>query len=387
MKAYVFPGQGSQFKGMGKELFDGFESLLSEADDILGYSIRELCLHDPRERLGLTQYTQPALFTVNAVAWLKQRTDGVVPDYLAGHSLGEYNALLAAGAFDFGTGLKLVKKRGELMAAAPRGAMAAVVRSPIGRVQEVLRAHGLEALCIANHNSPSQFVVSGLVADIDRAIDVFTAEGLVAVKLNAGGAFHSPYMEAASREFAAFMAGLEFRALKLPVIANVDARPYRPGQVAAQLARQIAQPVRWTDSVRYLLAQGEMEFLEIGPGRVLTKLVKDIRDQAGPMTEAELTAAPPAQAPATPPAPAPLPRPAPEAPRFDREALLAQATRRIDDWNRLHPPGTRVNVRSYEGVLETRTAARLLFGHRAAIYLHGYNGYFDLDDVSAASAA
>jgi trans-AT polyketide synthase/acyltransferase/oxidoreductase domain-containing protein len=179
MLAYVFPGQGSQQKGMGGELFDEFKELTSKADEILGYSIKELCLEDPQGNLGQTQYTQPALYVVNALTYYKKIKDtGIKPDYVAGHSLAEYNALLAAEVFDFETGLKIVKKRGELMSKASGGGMAAVIGMSEEKIREVLKENGLESIDMANYNTPSQIAISGPKDDIIRAQPFFEAAGV-----------------------------------------------------------------------------------------------------------------------------------------------------------------------------------------------------------------
>jgi len=285
MKAYVFPGQGAQHKGMGHDLFDRFPELVREANGILGYSIAELCLLDPQRRLGQTQYTQPALYIVNALAYYAAAANsGARPDLLAGHSLGEYNALLAAEAFDFGTGLKLVQKRGELMSRAQRGGMAAVIGMEADQLSEVLRRSGLTKVHIANINSPSQIVISGdqdEIASAQAAIE--GVSGVRYVRLNVSGAFHSPLMQAASEEFGNFCRNFTFRDPEIPVISNVTARPYSEGQVMDLLVRQITSSVQWNDSVRYMLAKGVTDFVETGPGQVLTKLVAQIRQQAAPL--------------------------------------------------------------------------------------------------------
>ncbi len=170
MATFIFPGQGSQVKGMGGNLFNEFRELTAQADDILGYSIKELCMEDPNSTLGQTQYTQPALFVVSALSYLKRiKETGRKPDFVAGHSLGEYNALFAAGAFDFETGLKLVKKRGELMSLATGGSMAVVLGITEENIVEVLEQNGLYSIDIANVNSPYQVAISGLKEDIDKA--------------------------------------------------------------------------------------------------------------------------------------------------------------------------------------------------------------------------
>ncbi|MEU5607160.1 ACP S-malonyltransferase [Streptomyces sparsogenes] len=291
MKVYGFPGQGSQAKGMGKDLFDEFPEQTAVADAVLGYSIRELCIQDPRRELKLTQFTQPALYVVSALTWLRKlRDDPIPPDYLVGHSLGEYVALFAAGAFDFETGLRLVKRRGELMSRADGGRMAAVLGCDLDGVEQALRDHRLTGLDIANHNAPAQVVLAGPADQLDLAKPVFEGLGAHFVTLNVSAPFHSRYLRETADEFARYLDGFTLRDPRIPVIANVDARPYRPGEVKRTLARQIASTVRWTDTIRYLMGRGEFEFEELGPGRVLRKLVTKIKAEAEPLvTEPQAT--------------------------------------------------------------------------------------------------
>lgn len=185
MKVYGFPGQGSQVRGMGKELFEEFPGQTAVADAVLGYSIRELCTEDPRRELRLTRFTQPALYVVGALSWLRRlRADPEPPHYLVGHSLGEYVALFAAGAFDFETGLRLVSRRGELMSRAEGGRMAAVLGCDLGSLERALDEHGLDGLDIANHNAPGQFVLAGPADQLDRARPVFEGLGAHFLPLN-----------------------------------------------------------------------------------------------------------------------------------------------------------------------------------------------------------
>ncbi|MCC5463958.1 ACP S-malonyltransferase [Pelosinus baikalensis] len=286
MITYVFPGQGSQSKGMGGTLFDEFKELTAEADVILGYSIKELCLEDVDLNLSQTQYTQPALYVVNALSYLKRIEEtGIKPDFVAGHSLGEYNALFAAGAFDFATGLKLVQKRGELMSHATGSGMAAVIGLNEEQIADVLKQNNLQSIDIANYNSPTQIVISGLKTDIEHAQPIF--EGIKDVKmfvtLKTSGAFHSRYMEGAKREFETFINSFEFFQLAIPVISNVHARPYKQSDIKQNIVEQITHPVKWTESIRYLMGLGEMEFKEIGSGKVLTGLVQRIKREAEPL--------------------------------------------------------------------------------------------------------
>lgn len=304
MVAYLFPGQGSQKLGMGAELFDDFKELTDLADEILGYSLRSLCLEDPDSQLNQTQYTQPALYVVNALSYRRLLDEGGArPDYVAGHSLGEYNALLAAEAFDFATGLKLVKKRGELMGQADGGGMAAVVGLTEQEVRDVLKEGGFDGIDVANFNTPSQLVISGLRADIEQAKDAFTeAKARMYSVLKVSGAFHSRYMEPSQREFAAYARGLEIRSPRIPVIANVTARPYDPAQVVETLVSQISSAVRWSDSVRYLMDERqENDLLQVGPGRVLNSMVRGIRKESEPrVAPSEEERPPEATTPATP---------------------------------------------------------------------------------------
>ncbi|MFF0506722.1 ACP S-malonyltransferase [Streptomyces fimicarius] len=317
MIAYLFPGQGSQQLGMGADLFDEFKKLTDIADEVLGYSIRSLCLDDP-ERLGDTEYTQPALYVVNALSYYRLLEEGKPrPDYVAGHSLGEYNALLAADVFDFMTGLRLVKKRGELMGRVSGGGMAAVLGLGEQEVLDVLRASGLGSLDVANLNSPTQTVISGLREDVEQAKDLFmTANAQSYSVLKVSGAFHSRQMVDAQREFAEFAHQFELRPPVVPVIANVTARPYRRDRVVDTLVSQISSSVRWCDSVRYLMGKNVEEMVQVGPGRVLTGLVRSIRRKAEPLIctpeeerEAALLDVPPLRtsAPLAPAAAAPAP--------------------------------------------------------------------------------
>lgn len=363
MRAFMFPGQGSQARGMGGSLFDEFKGITRQADRILGYSIKELCLENPRGELSKTQFTQPALYVVNALSYMKKvRESDIGPDYLAGHSLGEFNALLAAGCFDFETGLELVRKRGELMSQAGEGAMAAILNASREELETLLRENGLLNVDLANYNTPSQIVLSGAVDEI-RKIETLMKGNMIYHPLNTSGAFHSRFMAGAAEEFRSYLESFTFTDPTIPVIANVTARPYQAGAVAENLAKQISSTVRWCESVQFLLGLAEVQLDEVGYGDVLTKLVRTIRLQTPGLAQAP---PPPVEA-----------RPTPKPPRI-------KAQERVKEWNSKYPVGIRVKatVTEYDGKdLQTRTEAVVLFGHRAAVYMKGYNGYFDLDEV------
>jgi malonyl CoA-acyl carrier protein transacylase len=268
---------------MGAALFDRFADWTAEADRVLGYSIREVCVDDPRSELGLTAFTQPALFVVNAMMWrARQAEDRPAPAFVAGHSLGEYNALLAAGAFDFATGLELVRRRGELMGRVRGGGMAAVIGLEPARIEAILAASEAgRRLDVANFNSDEQTVLAGPLDDLAAVRPTFEASGARAfMPLKVSAPFHSRYMRDAEAEFADVLAGVRFRALSMPVIANATGEPYPLDRVGETLAGQIGHSVRWLASMRYLLAQGVTDFEEVGPGRVLTKLLVQIRKPA-----------------------------------------------------------------------------------------------------------
>ncbi|MES2263777.1 MAG: ACP S-malonyltransferase [Pseudomonadota bacterium] len=284
-EAILFAGQGSQFKGMGKDLFPLYPELTRRASDILGYPVDELCLDDPQNRLGLTQYTQPALYVVNALGYMKllaERGADYRPDYVAGHSLGEYNALLAAGVFDFETGLRLVQKRGELMGAAHGGGMRAVLGASRERVEALLREPALAGIDIANFNTPTQFILAGLEPELQALEARCAQDGVRCVPLKVSAAFHSRHMRRVQQEFAAFIADVSLQPPRIEVLANLNARPYDGAALAETLAAQIAHPVRWADSMRYLLEQGVAQFTEVGAS-VLSRMMTEIRNaqQAG----------------------------------------------------------------------------------------------------------
>uniref|UniRef100_Q6VT97 [acyl-carrier-protein] S-malonyltransferase n=1 Tax=symbiont bacterium of Paederus fuscipes TaxID=176282 RepID=Q6VT97_UNCXX len=335
---------------MGEQLFDRFPNIIEAANDILGYSIKTLCLEDPQRQLRLTQYTQVALYVVNALTYRQHlQQGGGLPDFVAGHSLGEYNALESAGVFSFEDGLRLVQKRGDLMSQAPRGAMAAILGISADSVAGILAEQGLTRIDIANYNAPTQTIISGLEADIRDAQAVFESCQAMYVPLNTSGAFHSRYMQSARDEFAQFLEAFEFRDPQIPVVANVTAKPYVGTEVVRTLADQLTGSVRWLDSMRFLLDQGVTEFRELGPGDVLSKLVESIRSSAMSKPVSEFAA--------------------------------ENSQQLVDEWNRTCPIGSRVRVKGYDDILVTKSRAVLLFGHRAAIYMENYQGYFALSEV------
>jgi len=286
MKAYVFPGQGSQSKGMGKELFDEFPDLIKRADEILGYSIKELCLTDLENKLQKTEYAQPTIYVVSVMDYLKSVNDGIPkPDYVAGHSIGEYAALYAADAFDFETGLKLVKKRGMLMGKADGGKMAAIIGLMEEQVKSVLMQHDLHRIDIANCNGVKQVVISGLAEDIDAAESIFLeVDGCeLYITLNVSGAFHSRYMREAANEYAEYISSFTLKDLKIPVISNVYARPYRREDAVNTLMKQIFSTVQWTSSIRYLMGLGVELYIQKGPGVVAKNMVDMILMEAEPL--------------------------------------------------------------------------------------------------------
>ena len=286
-RIFVFPGQGSQKRGMGAELFSRFPVQVALADAELGYSLEELCLRDPSHRLDQTQFTQPALFVVNALSFLARLAEkGQVPHFVAGHSLGEYDALFAAGVFDFHTGVKLVKQRAALMGQAPGGAMAAVIGLTTTQIREALTSAGLESIDIANLNSPRQVVISGPDQDLGSSQRALEQAGAQLFKrLNVSAAFHSRYMAAAERKFATFLDQFQFSLPRIPVISNVTAEPHDPQQIKENLARQITHSVRWTESIQWLLRQPSAEFHEVGPGNVLSGLIRRIRADSKPVSQ------------------------------------------------------------------------------------------------------
>lgn len=278
---------------MGEGLFLRFPAQVAEADVVLGYSVAELCLRDPANQLNLTTFTQPALFVVNALFFLDRLVQtGELPQIVAGHSLGEYNALFAAGVFDFRTGLSLVRERARVMGRESGGAMAAVIGLTEKQIRQVLTDASLLGIDIANLNSPGQTVISGSENEIVAAQSWLEKAGAQLYRrLSVSAAFHSRYMARAEQEFRRFLQSITFAEPRIPVLSNVTARPHVSSDLASNLASQITHPVRWTESIQWLLQGADPHFVEIGPGNVLTGLLRRIRMEL-PVSEAALNREP-----------------------------------------------------------------------------------------------
>ena len=290
MTTFVFSGQGVQVRGMGSTLFDRYDGLTRQADQILGYSVKELCLEDRENRLNFTEYTQPAVYVVNTFYYLQFVERGCRPDYLAGHSLGEYNALFAAGVFDFVTGLRIVQKRGALMGQETKGSMAAVIGLDAEKVQDIINRNAKGRIWIANYNSPTQVVIAGEQRAVAGTEEILKAnEALHVIPLKVSGAFHTPMMAAAQEALSAFLQPLRLQSPQIPVVANISALPYQPQKVKKNLVQQMTGAVRWSESIEYLISQGEMDFVELGPAKVLTKLIGQIQESRSPKSFYSLT--------------------------------------------------------------------------------------------------
>lgn len=282
--AALFPGQGSQYVGMGKALCERFPSArdcFEHANDVLGFDLATLCFEGPEDRLRETRNTQPALYVKSAAVWLTLG-DSLSPSFVAGHSLGEYSALFAAGAISFEDGLRAVRRRGELMwdsGVKRPGTMAAVLGLDADGVERLVAEASSEGIVQpANLNCPGQVVISGEVAAVLRAVELAPDHGAKkAVPLNVSGAFHSALMADAQAELGEFLDGIAFADANVPVVSNVSARPVtKASELRANLVEQMTAPVRWEESMRFLLDEGVSEFYEVGAGKVLRGLLRSI---------------------------------------------------------------------------------------------------------------
>lgn len=315
MKAFVFPGQGSQRKGMGAELFARFGQWLERADAILGYSLARLCLEDPDRQLNLTTFTQPAIYVVSYLNHLAALEEHGLPQMAAGHSVGEYAALAAAGCFDFELGLRMVAERARLMAQVEGGGLVAVLNRDPRQVVQLLAEAPVGGLEIANLNSPRQVVVGGPLAALDAFVAQCAASECRAVPLKVSGPFHTRHMAGVEQPFREFLerCSAEFREPAFPVFANLTARPHRRDGLIEALSRHLTQPVQWQQLIENMLAGGASTFVEIGRPPILSGMIHDIRQHA---------AATPA---AAEPAPAPRRDAAPLARLGCRRPLLVRA--------------------------------------------------------------
>jgi [acyl-carrier-protein] S-malonyltransferase len=286
MIAYIFPGQGSQYAGMGKDLADNFPAarkVFEEADEVLGFSLSRLCFEGPAEQLQLTENTQPAILATSIASLRAMEETGFpLPDFLAGHSLGEYSALVAGGALSLADALRVVRLRGQYMQEAVPvgvGAMAAVMGAPLSDIERLCTQAAEGEICApANINSPNQVVIAGNASAIDRAIELLKGAGAKRViKLNVSAPFHCALMMPAQERLARDLANLEFRDLRAPLVTNADATLIdHGGEARAALIKQVSSPVRWLESVEVLINNGVNTFVEVGPGKVLSGLVRQI---------------------------------------------------------------------------------------------------------------
>jgi len=286
--AFVFPGQGSQYVGMGKTLasrFDTASRIFHTADEALGFPLTQLCFEGPAEELQRTENTQPAILTVSVAAYRVLAEQGLRPDYVAGHSLGEYSALVSAGCLDFADAVQLVRKRGRYMQeAVPEGvgAMAALLKLPEGKLDSILQeaAQG-EVVSAANLNSPDQIVIAGHTGAVARAAELAKAAGAKrAIMLAVSAPFHCALMKPAQERLAADLKTVQFRDLTVPLVNNWQARIIRTAEEAREgLVQQVPNPVRWADSIRALAGLTVTRFTEVGPGAVLTGLLRNINPE------------------------------------------------------------------------------------------------------------
>jgi [acyl-carrier-protein] S-malonyltransferase len=283
--AMVFPGQGSQYPGMGKDLADNFSAareVFEEADEALGFGISHLCFEGSAEELQLTENTQPAILTVSVAAWRALESEGFsLPDYFAGHSLGEYSAHVAAGSLSLADAVRTVRKRGRYMQESVplgTGAMAAVIGAELDVIEKVCQEASAGQVCApANINSASQIVIAGDTAAVDRATELLKGLARKVVKLNVSAPFHCALMLPAQERLAVELEKLTFDDPRRPVVTNVDAALVTSGKEAGEaLVRQVSSPVRWSESMEFLIAKGVNTFIEVGPGKVLCGLMRQI---------------------------------------------------------------------------------------------------------------
>lgn len=288
--AYIFPGQASQYAGMGKDLFDNYDvarQVFEEADDALGFSISQMCFEGSAEDLQLTENTQPAILTVSVAAYRVMISEGFPkPDFVVGHSLGEYSALVAAGGLSLNDAVRTVRARGRYMQEAVPvgvGAMAAILGAELSVIEEACRESAQGQICsAANINSNGQVVIAGNTEAIDRACVLVKERGAKrAMKLPVSAPFHCELMKPAQERLTTDLDAITFNALDFPLVANVDAAPNSDGNAARDaLKRQVTAPVRWLESIERLLNEGIETFVEAGPGKVLCGIGKQIRRDA-----------------------------------------------------------------------------------------------------------
>ena len=288
--AYVFPGQGSQVVGMGKDLFDNFavaREVFEEADEALDFPLSKMCFGGNEEDLQLTANTQPAILTVSVAGYRAMQSEGFPePAFVAGHSLGEYSALVAAGVIDFADGVRTVRKRGTYMQEAVPvgvGAMAAILGLDVETIGQGCAEAAEGQVCSpANINSPSQVVIAGNTEAVDRACEILKAKGAKrAIKLNVSAPFHCDLMMPAQERLAIDLKELNYGDVRFPVVHNVDAEPNTDsGKVGDALTRQVSSPVKWLQSIQTLRSLGVEKFIEVGPGKVLTGLLRQIDREA-----------------------------------------------------------------------------------------------------------
>lgn len=272
----IFPGLGSEEQGMGDALFQKYSDYITKANRILGYDVSKLCLENPTNRVHQTPYVQPALYVVNALHYLEYLEKYGQPDAVLGHSLGEFNALWAAGVYNFETGLKIVQVMGEMMATVKNGTMAAVIGMELWEIEEVLQKH-FSTLEICTINTYTQIVIGGNTKVIEQAADFFDECGVGYVPMKVNCAFHSIFMKEIQAAFGTFLNQFQFASPEILVLSNVTAKPFTQITVQTLLTQQMCAPIQWLNCIEYLLKQGECHFFETGPKTVLSNLVKKIQ--------------------------------------------------------------------------------------------------------------